>query len=133
MEAELGVPVVQHDDGSGDAMHDLEVTYGDGSRATVEITCAVDREQTEFWNVVNGRVRWIESNLVGGWFVLAKPNARQLRRKLPPFLRSLERAGLCAFPSYGAEPSVNVADPPTRRRQGKAARHRLPGEHLRAT
>lgn len=112
MEAELGVPVVQHDDGSRDAMHDLEVIYGNGSRAAVEIRCAVDREQTEFWNVVNGRGRWIESDLVGGWFVLAKPNARQLRRQLPPFLRSLERAGLSAFPSYRAEPSANVVDPP---------------------
>jgi hypothetical protein len=66
----------------------------------------------EFWNVVNGRGRWIESDLVGGWFVLAKPNARQLKRQLPPFLRSLERAGLSAFPSYRAEPSANVVDPP---------------------
>jgi hypothetical protein len=84
MEAELGVPVVQQDDGSRPAMHDLDVIYGDGHRAAVEVTGAVDAEATEFWNI-NVQGGWVEPDLIGGWLIQAKPNARRLRRDLSPF------------------------------------------------
>ena len=96
IEAELGVPVEQHDDGSRPGMHDLDVIYADRLRAAVEVTSAVDAEATEFWNTtVAGS--FVERNLVGGWFVLAKTSARRLREKLPPFLRELEDAGIREF------------------------------------
>src|SRR5215203_5491353 len=94
MEAEIGVPVKQHDDGSRPGMHDLEVIYDEGHRAAVEVSAAVDAESTELWNIVNGQGRWMEPNLVGGWAVHVKPSARRLRRDLPPYLCALERAGI---------------------------------------
>lgn len=96
MEAELRVPVEQHDDGSRPGMHDLDVIYEDGLRAAVEVTSAVDAHATEFWNTtVAGS--FVERNLVGGWFVLAKTSARRLREKLPPLLRELEDSGIREF------------------------------------
>ena len=109
IEAELGQPVAQHDDGSRPGMHDLDVFYGEGRRAAVEVTAAVDPESTELWNIVNGRGRWEEPDLAGGWGVTVKPNARHLRRELPPFLRSLERAGIGRFPDPAGQPTAIVA------------------------
>jgi hypothetical protein len=110
MEAELGVPVVQHDDGSGPAMHDLAVVYSDRQSAAAEVTSAVDAEQTELWNLMYGNGQWVEDDLAGGWGVTVSPNARQLRRDLPPFLRSLEDAGIRSFP--GLEPMAHLPVPP---------------------
>jgi hypothetical protein len=98
MEAELDVPVVQHDDNSKPKMHDLNIVYPGQRLAAVEIGAAVDAQATELWNILNGRGRWIEPDLVGGWGVTVKPNARQLRRDLPPFLRALEGTGIRKFP-----------------------------------
>jgi hypothetical protein len=106
IEAELGRPVAQHDDGSRPGMHDLDVSNGEGRRAAVEVTAAVDPGSTELWNIVNGRGRWVEPDLVGGWLVTVKPNARHVRRKLPPFLRSLERAGIGRFPDSARQPTA---------------------------
>lgn len=111
METELGVPVEQHDDGSRPGMHDLDVIYGEGQRAAVEVRAAVDPESTELWNIVNGRGRWEEHDLAGGWAVHVKPNARRLRRELPPFLRTLERAGIREFPGSATESTSNVVVP----------------------
>jgi hypothetical protein len=109
MEAELGRPVAQHDDGSRPGMHDLDVFNGEGRRAAVEVTAAVDPASTELWNIVNGRGRWLEPDLAGGWGVTVKPNARHLRRELPPFLRSLERAGIRRFPDPAMQPTAIVS------------------------
>jgi hypothetical protein len=111
MEAELSVPVVQHDDGTRPGMHDLDVIYGDGRRAAVEVTGAVDAEATEFWNTtVAGK--FVEPDLVGGWFVLAKTDARGLREKLPPFLRDLEGAGIREFPGRPRQATASLASAP---------------------
>jgi hypothetical protein len=111
MEAELGRPVAQHDDGSPPGMHDLDVLIGEERLAAAEVTAAVDPESTELWNTVIGKGRWEEPDLAGGWFVVVKPNARHLRRKLPPFLRSLERAGIGRFPDPARKPTA-IASPP---------------------
>ncbi len=111
MEAELSVPVVQHDDGTRPGMHDLDVIYGDERRAAVEVTGAVDAEATEFWNTtVAGR--FVERDLVGGWLVLAKASARKLREKLPPFLRELEGAGIKEFRVRPGQSTARLASAP---------------------
>lgn len=119
MEAELGVPVEQHDDNSRPGMHDLDVIYGVGRRAAVEVTAAVDAQSTELWKIVNGQGRWVEGDLVGRWHVWVKPNARRLRDELPPFLRGLEHAGIRELRGSA------------RRRPRKTERHRLPRDRLR--
>ena len=124
MEADLGVPVEQHDDGSKPGMHDLDVIWGEGQRASVEVTAAVDADSTELWNIVNGQGRWVESDLAGGWLVHVKPNARQLRRRLPPFLRSLESAGIREFHS---DATPNLAPPPPGVLEAKQSGTDFPG------
>jgi len=95
LEVELGVPVNQHDDGSRPALHDLDVIDGELERAAVEATAAVDAESRELWNVVNGDDRWVDSDLVGGWSVHVKPNARGLsaRTRWPSRIREGIREG----------------------------------------
>lgn len=93
---QLGVPVEQHDDGSLGSMYDLRVVYQDRPAAAVEITGDVDGQSVELWKLLNGRgKRWIEEDLVGGWTVTVRTNARAklLRQQLPAVLRSLEAAG----------------------------------------
>lgn len=87
----------------------LEVIYGDAERAAVEVMAAVDPEATELRNIVNGRGRWVERDLVGGWGVHVPPSARGLRRELPLFLRALERSGLRQFPSHAPEHALELA------------------------
>lgn len=68
IESAVDGTVTQHDDGSTDAMHDLEIRYRDGSVAAVEVTAAVDPDATVLWNLMNGDGRWIEPDLVAaGW------------------------------------------------------------------
>ena len=88
----LGLPVVQHDDGSLEGMHDLDVLY-DGETAAVEATSAADGESIALWNVMNGRnERWVVDELQGGWMVSLEPSARakRLKTELP---RLLTRTG----------------------------------------
>ncbi len=94
IEVELRVPVSQHDDGSSPGMFDLNVEYPGSEHAAVEVVAAVDEKSTELWNVVNGRGRWVNRRLLGGWGVTVKPTARRLRHELPMFLASLEHAGV---------------------------------------
>lgn len=92
----LGLPVVQHDDGSSEGMHDLEVLY-DGETAAVEVTSAADGESIALWNLMNGRnERWVVDELQGGWMVSLEPSARakRLKTELPRLLRELEISGL---------------------------------------
>ena len=92
----LGLPVVQHDDGSLEGMHDLDVLY-DGETAAVEVTSAADGESIALWNLMNGRnERWVVDELQGGWMVSLEPSARakRLKTELPRLLRELEICGL---------------------------------------
>ena len=93
-----GVGVRVHDDGTKNAMHDLDLCWGGRVFGACEVTAAADRSAIEFWNVANGRRhdRWTEPGLVGGWLVAARVGARfnRLRRELPDILRALEQAGI---------------------------------------
>lgn len=88
----LDADVIQHDDGSADAMHDLDIRYQDGRIAAVEVTADVDPEATVLWNLMNGGGRWIEPELAGGWMVELELRARgkAIRSELPGLLRQLE-------------------------------------------
>ncbi|MDP9386835.1 MAG: hypothetical protein M3Q48_02625 [Actinomycetota bacterium] len=93
IEKALGVPVVQHDDGSRPAMHDLDILHDDRSVAAVEITAAADAPSIELWNIMNSGGRWQVEGLEGGWSVALDPcaRARRLKRELPGFLGQLEK------------------------------------------
>lgn len=96
IERALGVPVVQHDDGSRSGMHDLDIVFPDGQYGAVEATAAADAASIELWNLMNGGGRWIEDSLAGGWMVSVHPHARacRLRQELPHLLGRLERLGV---------------------------------------
>ncbi len=87
-----GVPVTRYDDGSQPGMYDLKIVYPGRSWAAVEVTAAADAESIELWNLINGRGRWVEPDLAGGWSVGLRPGARvrRLRAELPILLRLLE-------------------------------------------
>jgi hypothetical protein len=100
MEAALGLPVVQHDDGSRPGMHDLEIHLTDETRAAVEVTAAADPDCLALWKLMNGDdERWIEDDLQGGWMVSLRPTARarRLRAELPGLLREMEALGVSGF------------------------------------
>lgn len=93
----LGLPVVQHDDGSRDGMHDLDILLDEHTRAAVEVIAAADGEAIALWNLLNGSGgRWIEPTLTGGWMVSITLSARakRLRSELPTLLRTLEEGGI---------------------------------------
>lgn len=96
IEYALGVPVVQHDDGTLPRMHDLDIAYSDGRRGAVEATAAADAASIELWNLMNSGGRWIVDNLAGGWAVSLHPHARAQRlwKELPLFLSRLEQLGV---------------------------------------
>ena len=50
----LGVEVVQHDDGSRDGMHDLDILRAD-RRDAAEVTAAADAESIQLWKLVTDR------------------------------------------------------------------------------
>lgn len=94
MEEALGVPVVQHDDGSRPRMHDLSIVYDGRSAAAVEVTAAADAASIELWNIMNSGGRWQVPIIEGGWFVSLDPlvaRARRLERELPELLGQLEK------------------------------------------
>ncbi len=96
MAAALGLPVLQHDDGSSERQHDLEVIGPDGTSSPVEVTAAADGESIALWKLMNGTAgRWIDPGICGGWFVGLLPGARakRLRRELPGLLAMLEELG----------------------------------------
>jgi hypothetical protein len=97
MEAHLGVPVVQHDDGSRPSMYDLRVEYGDGRTAAAEVTCELDPSVRELGKLLTARPGvWTVPGLRGGWLVGLLPSARAKRlfAELPGLLVSLEAAGV---------------------------------------
>lgn len=108
----LGVPVLQHDNGSLERMHDLDVVY-DGGTAAVEVTSAADGESIELWNLMNGRnQRWVVDDLQGGRMVSLEPSARAKRLKveLPRLLGELEASGLTELRPRGASVRGHLAE-----------------------
>jgi hypothetical protein len=92
----LGVEVVQHDDGSRDGMHDLDIVRAD-RRDAVEVTAAADADSIQLWKLVTDREdRWIVPALEGGWSVTLEPSARAKRVlvELPDLLAEMERRGV---------------------------------------
>lgn len=92
----LGVEVVQHDDGSRDGMHDLDILRAD-RRDAAEVTAAADAESIQLWKLVTDRGdRWIVPALKGGWSVTLEPSARAKRVlvELPDLLAEMERRGV---------------------------------------
>ena len=64
----LGVPVVQHDDGSLPGMYDLVIRNADGSVSAVEVTMPADGPCIALWNHMNGKGRWAGKASKGhGW------------------------------------------------------------------
>jgi hypothetical protein len=112
MEAELGVPVVQHDDGSRNAMYDLRVLYPDGPAGAAEVVAAADGESIALWNLINPGGRWIAPELAGGWSVHLEISARgkRIRNELPQFLMTLEFNGVTSLDTrYGDHPYRSAA------------------------
>lgn len=97
VERELGVPVVQHDDGSRDGMHDLDIIYKDGSIAAMEVTAAADAETIELWQKLNGGDELhVVEGLHGGWLVQFDSSVRVNRvlREVETLLAQLEELGV---------------------------------------
>lgn len=97
VEAALGLPVSQHDDGSMPGMHDLSIHHRDGSVGAVEVTAAAHPQSIALWKLVNDRDdRWIVPNLQGAWIVALHPRARarRLQAELPALLLAMERTGV---------------------------------------
>jgi hypothetical protein len=110
--AALGVDVRQHDDGSRDAMHDLDAMVANGPGA-VEVTACADGEAIETWNLMNGNDGfWTIPGLSQQWTVVVSPNARikLLARHLPALLAEAERNGLLAVEELLAAFRVHRAD-----------------------
>jgi hypothetical protein len=93
----LGVPVVQHDDGSRASMHDLSIVYPRRAPGAVEVTTATDGQTIALRKSLNRPAgRWIEPDLEGGWVIEVAPGAsgKRIRRELPDLLRDLEAGGV---------------------------------------
>lgn len=91
-----GATVTQHDDGSSNSMHDLDI-WVDGERVgAVEISAAVDPTALELWRLVSTPGQWTDPGLTGGWMVTVSRTAwaRALKANLPGLLRALESQGV---------------------------------------
>lgn len=90
----LGVEVVQHDDGTRDAMHDLDVLHPSGT-AAAEVSACADREAIEAWNAMNRDGFWQLEGLQQQWTVSVRPSVRVkvLRRELAGLLVQIESGG----------------------------------------
>ncbi len=96
IEAELGCPVIEHDDNSVPSMYDLRIDYGNTS-VPVEVVQAADGQSIAAWKTIHepGGV-WIDDSLLGGWNLRLNPAAR-LRNKKPQIialLAQLETRGM---------------------------------------
>lgn len=91
-----GATVTQHDDGSSNSMHDLDM-WVDGERVgAIEISAAVDPAALELWRLVSTPGQWTDADLAGGWLVTVSRTARAhgLKKSLPGLLRALESQGV---------------------------------------
>lgn len=91
-----GATVTQHDDGSSNAMHDLDVWVAGARVGAVEISAAVDAQALQLWRLVATPGQWMDPALDGGWTVTVSriARARELKAQLPGLLRSLESQGV---------------------------------------
>jgi hypothetical protein len=105
MEASLGVPVLQHDDGSRPSMHDLSVLYSSEDVGAAEVVAAADGGAIALWNLLNPGGRWCVDDLAGGWAVLVEMTARgrRIRNELPSLLRLLEKNGVTSLDTRWSE------------------------------
>jgi hypothetical protein len=97
IEQALGTSVVQHDDGSSDGMHDLDIVQDGRPLEAVEVTAVADGASIALWKLLNDHdERWIEPDLAGGWMVRLLPVARgkRIRKELPVLLQALEAIGI---------------------------------------
>lgn len=110
--AATGLQVVQHDDGSADGMHDLDLFKGQRRIGAIEVTAAADSEPIALWNLMNGRGdRWIEPDLQGAWVITLRPDARanKVRMELPGVLSELEQLGVTRVEgSHGRDHALSV-------------------------
>lgn len=101
-----GSTVTQHDDGSTNSMHDLDIFIAGERVGAVEISAAVDPQALQLWRLVTSPGQWTDPTLTGGWIVsLARTaRARTLKRELPALLRALESQGVRRLEdqTYGA-------------------------------
>jgi hypothetical protein len=102
-----GVTVGQHDDNTAPSMHDLDLSVGGGRTfGAMEVSAAVDAELIECRRPLDGRGdRRIVPELVGGWMIHVRPNARAklLLRELPLLLQALEKDGSTTIRLRSAE------------------------------
>lgn len=91
-----GATVTQHDDGSSNSMHDLDVWVSGACVGAVEISAAVDSQALELWRLVTTPGQWVDPSLAGGWTVKVCriARARELKTRLPGLLRALESQGV---------------------------------------
>lgn len=91
-----GATVTQHDDGSRNSMHDLDVWVNSERVGAVEISAAVDPQALELWRLVSTPRQWTDATLAGGWMVSVSrtARARALKTSLPGLLRALESQGV---------------------------------------
>src|ERR1700729_3553223 len=70
LERELGVEVLQHDDGSSDSMFDLEIRYSSDKTAPVEVTTEVDpKYMATVKNRLWEELPWPAQNLNTSWIL----------------------------------------------------------------
>lgn len=93
----LGVPVVQHDDQSAPwGLPDLRIEYPDRPHAVAEVVRDVDQARPKQRDALHSRGWSIDDpSLTRSWAIEPEPDAdiRQLRKDLPPILKSAEQAG----------------------------------------
>lgn len=97
--------VRQHDDGSKQGMHDLNLLSEDGVlQGTVEVSAAAEGQYIKLWKLVNGQGRCIYPDIAGGWVLRLRPTtrAKPLLRTLPQLLATWERHGIREIPGRGA-------------------------------
>jgi hypothetical protein len=107
-----GVTVGQHDDNSTPSAHDLDLSVGGGRTfGAMEITAAAAPELVESWKLLNGQdERWIVPELVGGWSIHIRPDARvkRLLQELPRLLQALEKDGITTIPGPAERNDLNT-------------------------
>jgi hypothetical protein len=92
----LAVPVVQHDDQSAPGLPDLRIEYPERPHAVVEVVRDVDGDRPKQRDALHSRGWSIDDlSLTRSWAIEPEPDAdiRQLRKDLPPILKSAEQAG----------------------------------------
>jgi len=107
-----GVTVGQHDDNTTPSAHDLDLSLGGGRTfGAMEVTAAADAQLIQSWKLLEGRGdRWIVPELVGGWSIHVRPDARikRLLQELPGLLQALEKDRITTVPGPAERNELNV-------------------------